>query len=784
VRLWIHRLGSMKIAVVLLVIVLVAMAVGTIVESTRGTATAMHTVYGAVWFWILLGLFGANILCSLIDLFPWGGARIGFVLTHGSMLIILCGALVTQVLKVEGSLALWEGEEGAAFTAPESRDAAPDPALRLPFTVRLESFEIDYYQGTQRPAMFRSRVTVKDPERGASFPAIIEMNRELSYRGYRLFQSSYQQAQGRDQTVLAVSRDPGQPIVFLGYVVLMLGMTVVLATRIAQRRAASRLLAAAAIAPPPRTRPASAALVLALALTGAGVSHADEPAPPPTAPPSVADIAAVNALRRLPVQHDGRVMPLDTLAREAVFKATGRRRWQGADPVATVLGWVTDPERWAGVEMVPVPGAELAGSMGLPAGTTRASFRDFVSNHRFLALLEEARAAEASDQPLHGLLKDVRRAEDRLVWMQGFLDGSRLRVLPGAQPGAEWSPPSDPRSLAGLDAILKGPPKASFYPTNRMMEREILYNRARPSRLAWWVLLGSAAVSILGFYLSRRWLEGLALVGLLTGFGVMTWGIVLRWQIAGRIPASNMYESMLFLGWGVGLFALVAFVLVRNRLVIVNATAMSALAMALADLLPIDPFIHPVPPVLAGTVWLAIHVPIIMVSYSVLALGVVIAHMRVGLEIFAPRRRELASRMSDLLYWYVHIGSILLIVGILTGSIWASSSWGRYWGWDPKEVWSLIAFLAYMAILHGRMDKILGPLGVAALSIAAFWMILMTYIGVNFVLTSGMHSYGFGSSSVVKWFALIALVEVAFIGAGFLAWRRRVPRAGALATAS
>ncbi len=160
----------------------------------------------------------------------------------------------------------------------------------------------------------------------------------------------------------------------------------------------------------------------------------------------------------------------------------------------------------------------------------------------------------------------------------------------------------------------------------------------------------------------------------------MSWGIWMRWEVAGRIPASNMYESLLFLGWGVGAFAVIATVLLRNRIVVLNAAAGAALTMALTDLLPIDRFIHPMPPVLSGTYWLAIHVPIIMVGYAVLALGMVVAHMQIGVEAFAPARRSVALKMAELQYFYIHIGSILLVAGILTGSMWAASSWGRYWG--------------------------------------------------------------------------------------------------------
>jgi ABC-type transport system involved in cytochrome c biogenesis permease subunit len=177
--------------------------------------------------------------------------------------------------------------------------------------------------------------------------------------------------------------------------------------------------------------------------------------------------------------------------------------------------------------------------------------------------------------------------------------------------------------------------------------------------------------------------------------------------------------------------------------------------------------------VLAGTVWLAIHVPIIMLGYATLTIVTFFAHLVVGAEILAPKRRDLIERWSQLAYNYTHVGSILLIAGILTGSIWAASSWGRYWGWDPKEVWSLVAFLAYMAILHARFDGQIRDFGVAVGSIVAYWTILMTYLGVNFVLASGLHSYGFGSSNLVKIMMLIAAVEVIFLAAGWAAVRRR-----------
>jgi cytochrome c-type biogenesis protein CcsB len=773
-RRWIELLASLKLNVALLVFMLLVLAGGTIVEALYGTQVA-RSIYFAPWFLGALALLGINLLCSLWERWPWGRFRIGFVLTHGSMVVILLGSLMTYMFKVEGQMALWEGQESNVFAYA----GTPGQVDRhtLPFSVRLDAFEIDYYPGSRRPAMFRSRVQVNDPAIGESQPAVIEMNHELSYGGYKFFQSSYQQTGNREMSVLTVSRDPGQLLVFVGYILLIAGMITVFVTRIVQRRGLG--VGVTPVSPPPGATGSGLEIVglwlLALVLAGMAT-----PVDQLTA--VVPDEETLETLRRVPVQHDGRVMPLDTLAREAVWRVTGKHRWQGLDPVTVALGWSFAPAAWSQEPIVPLGSRALAAELGFPSGTRHASLHQLANNPRTAQLIREARSQADLDQPLSPVQEAAQELEDRMLWMQGLMSKRLLRVMPSAQgPTEPWTVPPRLDSVADLvelDRQLRFAPPAG-YPSEEAIEREIFYNRLRPSRLAWWILAFAAIVSLAAWARPQRWLEGLATTGLAVGFGVMTWGLALRWQIAGRIPASNMYESMLFLAWGVGLFALVARFAIRHRLVVINATLMATLAMILTDLLPLDPFIHPMPPVLSGTPWLAIHVPITMVSYSVFALGMLAAHIQIGTEIFSPTRRELAARMNDLLYWYMHVGSILLAAGIFTGSIWAASSWGRYWGWDPKEVWSLIALLAYMAILHGRFDRLIGPFGTAAMSIIAFWTVLMTYIGVNFVLSAGLHSYGFGQSNVVTWMAVLAVAEILFLTAGLIAHnRRRAAHAG------
>jgi ABC-type transport system involved in cytochrome c biogenesis permease subunit len=274
-----------------------------------------------------------------------------------------------------------------------------------------------------------------------------------------------------------------------------------------------------------------------------------------------------------------------------------------------------------------------------------------------------------------------------------------------------------------------------------------------------------------------------------------------------------MYESLLVLGWGVGLFAIVSVFLFRDRLVPLTASFMAALALFLADVLPVDHFIRPIAPVLLDTVWMSIHVPVIMVSYSVLALAVLIAHAQLVAMAASPKSTTLIATIDRLHYWYILVGSLLLTAGIITGSMWAASSWGRYWGWDPKEVWSLVALLGYLTILHVRFDveripkwgygigavlmltvfglmlaklapvtpakflALSGALGgiafmvlgrglfaTAAKSILCFWLIIMTYVGVNFVLGIGLHSYGFGTGAVAKYMFQLGTADLAFLG--------------------
>ena len=150
-----------------------------------------------------------------------------------------------------------------------------------------------------------------------------------------------------------------------------------------------------------------------------------------------------------------------------------------------------------------------------------------------------------------------------------------------------------------------------------------------------------------------------------------------------------------------------------------------------------------------------------------------LGHIQISLLAFSREKGPYSSKLDTQLYWCLMVGSLFLLAGVLTGSMWANSSWGRYWGWDPKEVWSLAALMGYMALLHARFKGWLGPFGTAACSLAAIWLIVGTYLVVNFVLPIGLHSYAFGSGDIVMWMSLAAAAEAALVTACDVRYSRR-----------
>ena len=257
----------------------------------------------------------------------------------------------------------------------------------------------------------------------------------------------------------------------------------------------------------------------------------------------------------------------------------------------------------------------------------------------------------------------------------------------------------------------------------------------------------------------------MALVG--AGFVCQTVGLGTRWAIADRAPVSDMYESLVFMGWGAIALGLIAEAVNRKRFLALSAGLMGFVCLAFAENLPIDSAINPLVPVLAHTFWLSVHVMTVMLSYSAFALAMVLGHVMIFFEVFRREKIALMKPLSMLLYKTLQVGVLFLAAGIIFGAVWANESWGRYWGWDPKETWSLITFFVYLAIIHARFAGWLRHFGLAVTAILGFLAVVMTYYGVNFILAAGMHAYGFSEGGQF-YVALYAVLEIAIVAGAYL----------------
>ncbi|MGB2986913.1 MAG: cytochrome c biogenesis protein CcsA [Phycisphaerae bacterium] len=555
--------------------------------------------------------------------------------------------------------------------------------------------------------------------------------------------------------------------------------------------------------------------------------------------PTSLDLAAVRAL---PVQHDGRWPPLDTAARDIIESVTGEAFYRDHDPVLLLLACTFDPPAWMQEPLIKIKNAELRAELHLPASQTVFSYTE-LDGHDYLRSLIGALAHRERGRKMNPLESKVADIHEKLLLLEGIFANHVIRPIPDAEDiSAAWRPIT-PLTAGASDDIQRvqrawqtlrtafiaddgpaftlvseefvtalGALPAVYRPDSERIATELRYNQLNPFRTAWQIMAVGAVLAAAAMVVRRKWFDGLVVVGMIAGFAVLSYGLSLRWEIAGRIPAANMFESLLFLSWGAGAFAILSVFLMRDRLVVLTASLMGAVTLILADCLPMDQYVRPAVPVLMDTIWMSIHVPIIMVSYAVLSIGVLIAHVQLAVMAAVPGQRTLAKTIDSLHYWYIHVGTILLLAGVVTGSMWAASSWGRYWGWDPKEVWSLVALLGYLAVLHVRIDHgkvppwayVLGALLAVALfvlvvpmlspltggrilalagtavamvvlvaargqfatalkSILCFWLIIMTYLGVNYVLGIGLHSYGFGTGAVVRYMFLVGGLDLALM---------------------
>lgn len=526
-------------------------------------------------------------------------------------------------------------------------------------------------------------------------------------------------------------------------------------------------------------------------------------------------------LEDLPIQNEGRNKPFFTLARESLIQLHGSESFKdpvtgatiGAVELAAAL-WFA-PDGWEMRPLIQVALKPLREKLNLDADRRFFSCAELVSNPAVIAAVDEVRALQRREErpALTRLQREASNVGNRLALFASMADGSVFRALPLPLPGGgaaqTWLAPSSPQA-AGLPAAdhwramrdayaaggqekfdsaldaFRSAIKSSIggaYPSEWVIALEHIYAQVHPFRWAW-VAYALAAVALVVFAKGAGARAGYAAgwVFTLAGFALQIFGFYCRSAIAGRPPVSNMYESVIWVGFGVALFGIIFEAIHRSRVFLLAAAPAAMISLYLADSAPqiLDPSIHPLQPVLQDNFWLTTHVLTITLSYAAFLLALGLGHIILGKTLFGNRPQEVRPIFTHL-YRALQTGVLLLATGIVLGAFWANYSWGRFWDWDPKETWSLIALLCYLIILHGRIAGWWSGFGMAVGAIFAFLAVLMAWYGVNFVLGAGLHSYGFGTGGLGYVLAFVA-AEIIFVTAAML--RARRPRTAQEAAAA
>lgn len=314
------------------------------------------------------------------------------------------------------------------------------------------------------------------------------------------------------------------------------------------------------------------------------------------------------------------------------------------------------------------------------------------------------------------------------------------------------------------------------YGDAKHMQGEVEFKVLHPFGLTWVLYLLAALILALAWQSEKPLIYQLGWVFALAAFVMHSYGFGLRMYLTGRPPVSNMYESVVWVSWGAIVFAMVFEFIYRRYFILLAGAVVGVLCLIVADLAPtiLDSSIQPLEPVLRSNMWLTVHVLTITLGYSAFFLAWGLGIIGLTFILFGQKSTAEKPRMvAQSVYRTLQVGVVLLAAGTILGGVWADYSWGRFWGWDPKETWAFIALLGYLALLHGRLVGMFQNFGMMVGAIVSFDLVLMAWYGVNFVLGAGLHSYGFGAGGVqyMAAFVILNLIYVFYVMAIF--WHRK-----------
>jgi len=680
--------------------------------------------------------------------------------------------------------------------------------LTVPFSIKLNDFQLDRYPGSMSPSSYASEVTLIDMENDVKFDYRIFMNSTLKYGGFQFFQSSYDPDE--TGTVLSVNKDPGTIPTYLGYFLLTLGLLMNMFdkksrfTKLLNYTKQFNSIAIAVVFTSIFTN-----MTYAADTQNDTVSYLEKY--------KVESKETAKLFGKLVTQSSmGRMKPIDSLNREILNKLSRKSSFLGMNPDQVVLGMITRPEVWRELKMLKITTPKLKRELGLEDSRKYVAFSEMFTPQGEYKLKELINSVNAMNPNQRGTFeKDILKLDERLNIAYMVYFGNLFNIFPRPNDGhnhdnTKWYTPidamdqfhdkdkqivqlmvrgfvdnvvaakyEDANKYIGLISQFQRKIGKDVIPSEDVINSEILFNELSVfgKLTIAYMLLGIIlfVVSFLTVF-NKKWtskkLNTAIFVILAVLFAIHTFGMGHRWYISGHAPWSDTYESLVYIAWSV-MFAGVIFF--RKSLMALSATVvMAGVFMFTAHLTGIDPQITNLVPVLKSY-WLTIHVSIITGSYGFLAIGAMLGFMSMLLFIFRdpnkPYIDDNIKHITAINEAALILGLAALVVGNFLGGIWANESWGRYWGWDPKETWAYVAIVFYALVIHLRfIPKLNTPYVFAVASTWVFSTILMTYFGVNFYL-SGMHSYATGDPVPIPTWAYVLTLLVLVVT--LLASRKR-----------
>lgn len=680
--------------------------------------------------------------------------------------------------------------------------------IALPFAIALKDFQLDRYAGSMSPSSYSSEVVLIDPANNIEKPYRIFMNNVLDYGGFRFFQSSYDlDEQGTILSVNRdpgkIPTYIGYTMLTLGLLWAFFAKNGRF-YRLGQYLKTQNLVVAFAIslgilsAIPLHANPQMAENPQTENPQSVNPHEGKDFEIPPITSESILDLiknlkekSGIHSEKfgRLIVQDfGGRMKPVDTLAMEYLHKMTKKDSFLGLSNMELFLGMMVYPNEFKKVKMLAVSTPKLKEIIGVDKNEKYIAFEDLFAGdtYKLSNYLEEANRKKPAMRDRFD--KDVMSVDERVNVAYLIYTAQALRILPSfSGEGNKWFAPSEAiasfdkenasqlQKLFGayfnsfhyglvennwenadlaLEAFngIQNKFGAALIPPKMQIDLEIFLNHYNPFKnlMPLYLLFGIVLFGIVLVQIFRHknadilasrlihWVIALLVLAHTIALG-------LRWYVGGHAPWSNAYESMIYIAWAAGISGVVFFR--KSYLAQSMASFLAGISLFVAHLGFMDPQIGNLVPVLKSY-WLNIHVSIITASYGFLGLCFMLGALTLLLFVFRSQKYPELDRTILTLHTINEMAMILglamLTIGNFLGGVWANESWGRYWGWDPKETWALISIVVYIIVLHARfIPKGNNPYVFASLSVIAFYSILMTYFGVNFYL-SGLHSYAAG----------------------------------------